>query len=182
MILHQNKKILIDLLPHTSPLFWINSIFANADPKYAALISKHLVTALLQKRHPRHAIQVSSTWKIGCVESYVINIGSLACHLSTKPSAVTIRECKKSLSSGRKTFLLVPNAKVKKVFKLAKEGRFVNRISVFSLEEFISLDIILMSCAKNIDPIETFNEILHDYNQRIQTTEIDPCLEIEVQQ
>ncbi len=180
MILHQNKKILIDLDPRTSPLFWINSVFANADSKSTALISKHLVAALLQKRHPRHVIRVSSTQKSGRVESYVITIGSVICRISTKPNAVTIQECKASLSAERKTFLLVPNAKIKRVFALATESRFVNRISIFSIEEFISLDIILMSCAKKVKPIETFKELLHDYNQRIKTTEIDPRLAIEL--
>lgn len=182
MTSQRNDKILIDLDPRASPVSWVNSIFANADYKSAGLMARHLVAAVLQKGHVALDVRAFSA-RAGYVESKnssVVTIGSLTYHVTTKPTAAVIRWCKQSLSTGHKLILLVPNAEINRVVALAKESRIVNRISIFGIEDYISMDIIMISCDKKVEPIETFKDILREYNQRVHTTETGQSLKIEL--
>lgn len=177
-----NEKILIDPNPSTSPMPWVNSIFTNADDKSTSLVARHLVAAILQKRHPALDVHVLSvgTGKLDSKSSSIIAIGSLIYHVTTEPTAAVIRRCKQNLSTGLKVILLVPNAKINKAVALAQESRIVNFISIFGIENYVSLSTIMMSCDRQAEPIEAFKDILRLYNQRIRTTEPDLSLEIEL--
>jgi len=178
----RNDKILIDLDPRASPVSWVNSIFANADYKSASLIAGHLVAAVLQKRYVDLDVRVFSA-KARYIESKrssVVKVGSLTYHVTTKPSGAVIRWCKQSLATGHKPILLVPNGEINRVVALAIESRIVNHISIFGIENYLSLDIIMISCDNKVEPIETFKDILRAYNQRIHTTETDQSLKVEL--
>ena len=182
MTSQRDDKILIDLDPRTSPVSWLNSIFAKADYKSADLIARHLVAAVLQKAHPNLDVRVS-TARAGYVDSKssgVVTIVSLTYHVTTKPTAGVIRGCEESLSTGHIPILLVPNAEINRVVALAKESMIVNRISIFGIEDYVSLDIIMICCDKKVEAIETFKDILREYNWRIHTTETDQSLKIEL--
>jgi len=178
----RNEKILIDPNPSTSPISWVSSIFTNADDKPTSLVARHLVAAILRKRHPALDVHVVSagTGKLESKSSSIIAIGSLTYHVTIEPTAAVIRRCKQDLSAGLKVILLVPNAEVNKAVALAQESRIVNFISIFGIENYVSLSTIMMSCDRQAEPIEAFKDILHLYNQRIHTTEPDLSSEIEL--
>ncbi len=184
MISHQNDNILIDFDPNVSPESWVNGIFANIDYRTAAQISKNLVAAILQKRFLKLDVRTSSK-KTGYNKSggySAITIGSTIYHLTTKPNVAVIRECKQSLSAGYKTILLAPNAKIKRILALFKKSGIANRISIFSIEKYISLAIILISCDKNVKLITTFKNIVREYNRRIHASETERRFKIELLQ
>lgn len=177
-----NEKILIDLNPGTSPVFWVNSIFTNADDKSTGLVAGHLVATVLQKRYPALDVRVLSARKgnLNSKRSSIIAIGSLTYHVTIDPTAAVIRRCKQNLSTGLKVILLVPNAEINKAVALAQESRIVNFISIFGIENYVSLSTIMMSCDRQAEPIEAFKDILRLYNQRIRTTEPNLSIEIEL--
>jgi hypothetical protein len=144
-------KILTGLNPLHSPVFWVNSILVNLDIRLAPLVAAHLVAAALRKSHSRPAIDIRPILKEGHVESRhsrMITIGSLIYLVTTKPDMTAIRACKRSLSIEHKTILLVPKTKINRAVSLLKESKLRGRISVFSIEEFISTKIILLLVIK----------------------------------
>ena len=174
-----NNKILIDLNPRYSPLFWVTSIFENLDIRSVSLVATYLVAAVLRKSHPKHPIDIRST-KGGYVKSRhskIVTIGPLIYHIATKPDATVVSAHTHGHTSQHKMILLVPKTKIKKVFTLAKERKLKNRINIFSIEEYIATKIILMSSEKRLDPCEIFKETLHEYEQLIKTTKTGPRLD-----
>ena len=177
-----NEKILIDLNPSTSPVSWVNSIFTNADDKSTGLVARHLVATVLQKRYPALDVRILTVRKgnLNSKSSSIIAIGSLTYHVTTEPTAAVMRRCKQSLSTGHKLILLVPNVKINRAAALAQESRIVDFISIFGIENYVSLNTIMLSCDREVEPIEVFKDILRLYNQRIHVAEPDLSLEIEL--
>ncbi|MBI4785944.1 MAG: DUF4928 family protein [Chloroflexi bacterium] len=175
-------RILIDIDPQTSPAEWVKSIFANADDRTAGLIAKHFVAALLQERFPYLDLRDVSrqTRQVESESSSALSIGSLIYHTSIKPTAAVIRACRQSIAAEHLPILLVPDSQFDRAAILAKQSRIESLICLFSIENYATMAIILMSGDRSVGPIEVFRDVLHRYNQR-QTAEVETDLSLQIE-
>lgn len=182
MTYQRNGSILLNIDPHTSPLSWVKSIFSSADHASAGLIASYLVEAVLRIRYLTLDVRVVSK-RVATVQSQrssTLTVGSLRYHIATKSAVAEIRACKQSLSAGHQVAFLVPNEEVNRAVALAKKSRIEKRISIFGIEDYLSNDIILISGGRKVECIDTFRDVLYEYNRRIQTNATHEYLKITV--
>jgi|SRR6185369_2226432 len=161
-----NENVQIDFDLRASPVHWVNSILTLADDESVGLIAKHLVSAVLEIRFKAQPSSASVRHSKP-TSTNALTVGSLNYYVTSAPSAAVIRDCKQSLSIGRKPILLVPNTQIGRAVELAKKARTVRRISIFGIEDYIAFDIITMSCEAQVKPVEIFKGILRKVQLRV---------------
>ncbi len=142
------------------------------------------MASVLRNLHPSLDVKDESNAS-GHVQPKISNlfsIRSLAYHISVKPTPADIKECERSISSERRTVLFVPNASVERAVALAQKSRIINRMMVFGIENYVSLNIIFMSCDQKLEPLECLGVILRDYNHQVEAIEAAPLLEVRPQE
>lgn len=106
-------------------------------------------------------------------------IGSTAFHVTVAPQPGVYQRCKRNLEDGFRVFLLVPDDVVFGARQIA-ETTAPGQIAVESIESFV---------AQNIEELATFSQeelrrelrlLLEMYNKRVDTTEIDKSMMIEL--
>ncbi len=165
-----------------SPALWIRLILEKAQGRSGGVVEQHLVGAKLQRRHPEitvpnhpgHAADAQTG------RSGDFPLHALSYHVTATDGKGTIERCQENVQSGVHPVLLLPKRFVEKALVYAEVAGIQERISVLSIEDFITQNIIEMSTQGNQDFFATLKEIIEEYNRRLEQVETDMSLKIEV--
>lgn len=170
----------LDLNPRFTPTSWIAAVIANADPFSTVL--QTLIHATLRKRFPDRPIgvrlSIPATPRTPRVDS--LTTGVLTYHIAAAPSAAMLQQCAADCEAGLRPYLLVPYAEVERAKRQARRAGLYKYITVSSIESFVGLKVILMSCDVGRDAYDILADIIALYNQRLADMHADPALSIQL--
>jgi len=169
----QEQRIKVEVDHQDSPQRWVESILAAARAKSSGLVEQYLVGAYLQKRFPEIEIPTFPA----SAGNYII--GSSTYHVTSVSSRALIRKCKEDLSAGKHPVLIVPRDKIGVARSHAEAEGIEERLSVFGIEDYLTMGIIGISDGEQARFLETLRDILREYNQWIETAETDQSLKID---
>lgn len=144
-------------------------------------VAQYLVGAKLQLRFPDIAVgnESYSTADDQLGRPGDFYIGDTAFHVTATPMPPLYEKCKKNLSDGYRVYLLVPDsilAGTRQNAELAAPGR----ISVQSIESFVSQNVEELSHFEKDRLAGGFRALLDKYNERVDATELDKSMLIEI--
>lgn len=176
----QNLKISCDR--QFSPAAWIRSILEEARGKSGGRIEQHLVGAKLQTRHPErdvpnhpgHAGDLQ-TGRTGDFE-----VDSISYHVTATPGRDVIEKCRANATANRHPVLVVPGEQVLKAKHLAEDEGISDRVTILGLEDFVAQNVIEISVEHGHDFYATLQQIIGEYNRRIEEAETDMALKIDL--
>jgi len=165
-----------------SPAAWIHLILEKSKGISGGIVEQHIVGAKLQKRHedcpipnhPAHSADVQ-TERLGD-----FTIHNAVYHITAAPTQAVIQKCSANLRAGKHPILLVPQEKKATAVAFAEQEHLESQISIISIEDFITVNIIEISSGKKSDFFQILQEIIEIYNKRLSEVETDMSLRIEV--
>jgi len=176
----QNLKLRINR--RQAPATWLDLIISNAKSRSGGVVEQHLVGAKLERRfddvevenHPAHAADLQ-TERAGDFA-----IERLVYHVTAVPSRGVIKKCRENLSAGLQPILLTPKSSVNRAVVFAEEEGIEDNLNIFSIEDFVALNIIELATEEEKDYFVILQEIVEIYNRRLEEVETDLSLLIEV--
>ncbi|HXG65703.1 MAG TPA: DUF4928 family protein [Blastocatellia bacterium] len=176
----QNLKLDIDR--RQAPMTWVNLIVENAKNRSGGVVEQHLVGAKLVRRfkgiqvpnHPAHAGDQQTARRGDFI------ISKLVYHVTATPSRDVIQKCAGNLRTGLHPILLVPGEQENKAKVLAQDEGIDKELTIISIEDFVSLNIIELATEESKDFFSVLQEIVEIYNQRLTEVETDLSLQIQV--
>lgn len=176
----QNLKLDIDR--RQAPATWVHTIVESAQQRSNGIVEQHLVGAKLARRfrgivvpnNPAHAADVQTTRE---GDFRILNV---VYHVTASPSRNVIQKCSTNIRAGLTPILLVPREQENKARALAEDERIDKELTIVSLEDFVSLNIIELATEESKDFFGVLKEIVDTYNQRLQQVETDLSLQITV--
>ncbi len=177
-----DRNLSIEINQEDSPITWINSILKRVKDKSDDRIEQYLVGAKLQKyyencpipNHPAHSADVQ-TERLGD-----FTIHKTVYHITAAPSQAVIQKCYANLRAGKHPILLVPQEKKATAVAFAEQEHLESQISIISIEDFITVNIIEISTGEKRDFFQILQDIIEIYNKRLSEVETDMSLRIEV--
>jgi hypothetical protein len=106
-------------------------------------------------------------------------VGDTVFHVTVAPMIAVYEKCKRNLEQGLKVYLLVPDS-VLAGTKQNTELQAVGRISVQSIEAFVSQNIDELSEFSTREVRKAFRQLLEIYNERVEKTEMNKSMMIEI--
>jgi hypothetical protein len=148
-------------------------------------VAQYLVGAKLALRFPGHVVRnhsySTSDAQLGEPGDFVLR--DIVFHVTVAPNTGHFVKCQDNLGAGYRVYLLVPDrillATVQNV-GLALGEATAKRISVRSLETFVSQNLDELSIDKHEGPAGGFRELIQLYNSRVDSAESDKSLLIEL--
>jgi len=144
-------------------------------------VAQYLVGAKLQLRFPE--IEISnesySTADIQLGRRGDFHVGSTVFHITVAPMGDLYEKCQRNLDEGFKLYLLVPDRLVAGT-KQNAELQAAGKISVESIESFVSQNIDEMSGFSRSEGKREFRRLLEMYNNRVGAVETNKSMMIEV--
>lgn len=176
----QNLKLDIDR--GQAPTAWVHLIVENAKQRSGGVVEQHLVGAKLERcfrgitvpNHPAHAGD-RQTAREGD-----FTISTLVYHVTATPSRNVIQKCAVNIRAGLHPVLLVPSEQENRARILAQDEGIDKELTIFSIEDFVALNIIELATDENKDFFGILKEIVEIYNRRLAEVETDLSLQIEV--
>lgn len=177
-----DSNLAIEINEADSPITWINTILKRVKDKSDNRIEQYLVGAKLQKRyedltipnHPAHSADVQ-TERLGDFSMH-----NTVYHITAAPSQAVIQKCSSNLRAGKHPILLVPQEKKATAVVFAEQEHLENQISIISIEDFVTVNIIEISSGEKREYFQILQEIIDIYNKRLSEVETDMSLRIEV--
>jgi hypothetical protein len=176
----QNLKFTLDR--SCAPTKWISIILEGAIGRSTGVVEQHLIGAKLQRlfphvevpNHPAHAAdtQTSREGDFALFECVY--------HVTAAPSRGVIDKCNSNLKTGKHPILLVPKIMEYRARALAQEEGIDSRITLLSIEDFLSVNIIEIAASEAKDFFSVLREIVAIYNDRLGKAETDLSLRIEI--
>lgn len=165
-----------------SPQTWAGAILENAEEFPDGIVVQQLVGAKLERcfkgisipNHPAHT-EDKQTERVGDFA-----ISQLVYHVTSAPSKDVLQTCAKNIMAGLRPILLAPREQKNRAHVLAQDEGIDKKVSIFSIEDFIALNIIELAIEENKNLFSILKEIVDIYNKRQSTVEIDLSLQIEV--
>lgn len=165
-----------------SPQAWVTTILENAESTSGGVVEQQLVGAKLTKRfkwisvpnHPVHAGDRQAEHRGDFAISKVVY------HVTAVPSGDVLRKCAKNLKLGLHPVLLTSCEQENKARVLAQDEGIDKELTIFSIEDFVALNIIELATEENKDFFGVLKEIIEIYNKRLSEVETDLSLQIEV--
>lgn len=161
----------------------IYSIFSTAGERgRAGEVAQHLVGAKLQIRFPDISIgkESATTADVQLGRRGDFEINSSVFHVTVAPKEDLIRKCTENLSEGYRVRLLVPDEKLAMTHGLVEQNADPKRITVSSIEAFISENIDEISMFDSAKLKDVFRRLIEVYNERIEEVEVDKSLKIKI--
>lgn len=165
-----------------SPGQWVVSILEKAKGRSGGVVEQHLVGAKLQKRHPHIAIpnHPGHAGDAQTGRSGDFSLSSVSYHVTATDGKEAVERCRQNVKSGVFPVLLVPKRHIVKATTYAEIAGIEGRLSILSLEDFITQNIIEMSTQQQQDFFSTLRSIIEEYNKRLEEVETDMSLKIEL--
>ncbi len=106
-------------------------------------------------------------------------VGDTAFHVTISPMTGIFTKCKRNVEEGLRVYLLVPDSWVASV-RLSANEVAPGKISVESIESFVSQNIDELSTFSQEKLANEFYQLLRIYNERVDSAEIDKSMIIEI--
>lgn len=176
----QSLKLQVDR--RQAPSTWIRIIVENAKDRSGGIVEQHLVGAKLEKRFrnesvpnfPAHAGD-KQTARDGDFK-----IRKIVYHVTASPGRSVIQKCADNIRGGLHPILLVTGGQVFKAQILAQDEGIGQEITILSIEDFLSLNIIELAMEENRDFVAVLKDIIQIYNRRLSEVETDLSLQIQI--
>jgi hypothetical protein len=149
----------------------------------AGAVAEHLVGAKLQLRFPKAAIRSKSytTADKQADEAGDFQVGDTAIHVTMSPSpALFDARCRKNLKDGYRPRVLVPADSVAAAVQLGKLAGLGDQVAVQSIEDFVGTNIEELGNFTAQGVRTGLRDLLEAYNSRIEGSEVDQSLRINV--
>ncbi len=144
-------------------------------------VAQYLVGAKLALRFPdvavRNDLYSTSDLQSGLPGDFVL--GSTVFHVTVSPMPAHYDKCRANVQAGYDVYLLVPD-RLTVGARQNTEGLLPGRISVQSLEAFISQNLEELSHFARSERTDGFRALLQTYNSRVDAIETDKSLLIEI--
>lgn len=178
----ERQNLKIACARQQSPSAWIAQILDEAKGRSGGVVEQHLVGAKLQNSYPElevpnlpsHAAD-AQTGRRGD-----FSIGTATYHVTAAPTRALMRKCRENILAGAHPMVLVPKDQVGRAQFHAEEEGVSEQVSIFAIEDFIATNIVEMSTRAHKAFIEVLKEIVDSYNRRLEETETDMSLRIEI--
>ena len=160
----------------------IGGILAEAAKrKKAGEIAEYLIGAKLALRFPNQSIRNTSASAADeqTAEPGDFKIHDSVFHATVSPNRGHYDKCRVNLDNGLRVFLLVPDAKLAGT-RQSVEADLENRVSVESIESFVSQNIEELSEFSGKKIMGHFVDLLEKYNSRVAEVEANLSLQIEI--
>lgn len=146
-------------------------------------VAQYLVGAKLQLRFPTVPIsnESYSTADDQSGRQGDFQIGDTIFHITVAPMTSVYEKCKRNLEEGLRVYLLVPNKSMIGARQIA-ESIAPGRIAIEAIESFVGHNIEELSSFSQHELIDNFRDLLETYNQRVDMTETDKSMLIEIPQ
>lgn len=178
----KRQNLAVDVDPNQTPAIWVRMIMEKAKQHSGGVVEQHLVGAKLSRRFknvtvpnfPAHAAD-RQTGRTGDFA-----LSNFIYHVTATPSRGVMQKCADNLKAGFHPILLVPSKQEERARELANEAGISKLLTIVSLEEFVSVNIIEMAIEENKGFFGVLKEIIEIYNKRLAEVETDLSLQIEV--
>lgn len=176
------KRVKFDFIPEQTAWQTVHDIVAAAKlVGKEGQVAQYLVGAKLALRFPdvivRNDLYSTSDVQSGLPGDFVL--GSTVFHVTVSPMPAHYDKCRANVQAGYDVFLLVPDRLVVGA-RQNTEGLLPGRISVQSLESFISQNLEELSHFARSERTAGFRALLQTYNARVNAIEADKSLLIEI--
>lgn len=144
-------------------------------------VSQYLVGAKLQLRFPEMELsnESYSTADVQLGRRGDFHIADTVFHVTVAPMGALYEKCKRNLDEGFKVYLLVPDRLVAGT-KQNSELEAAGKISVESIESFVSQNIDELSGFSRREGKKEFRRLLEMYNKRVDAIETNKSMMIEI--
>ncbi len=105
-------------------------------------------------------------------------IGDVAIHVTIAPSGALIRKCERNIEEGLRPILVTISRQKSFASTLAENLGLTDRIDVFDIEQFISLNVYERGRFRSDGRKRAVSELVDCYNEIIDRVETDPSLKI----
>jgi len=176
----QRIKLVYDRSKPTHQLVQDLLLLASETGK-AGPVAQHLVGAKLQLRYPDLAIDnrpfSAADEQVGRPGDF--GIGDTAFHVTVAPMPGVYERCRENLDHGQWVYLLVPD---RQLIGARQNAELVapNRITVQSIESFVSQNLDELSEFSQKKLAQEFRLLLEAYNRRVEEAESDKSLTVEI--
>ncbi len=144
-------------------------------------VAQHLVGAKLQLRFPDIVVSNESYStaddQLGRPGDFYI--GDTAFHVTVAPMSPLFEKCRRNLENGYRVFLLVPERALAGTRQNA-ELTVAGRIAVESIESFVGQNIEELSYFTRDKLKNGFRRLFEKYNERVDATETDKSMLVEI--
>ena len=144
-------------------------------------VAEYLVGAKLQMRFPKHKIRNSSysTADVQTGEFGDFDVGDTVFHVTVSPMPSLYEKCVENLNDGKRVYIVTSFVLVQAT-AMAADRRELGRISVTSIEEFVSQNLDEMSEFTIEQSKSQLKDLLETYNNRVSAVETDKSLLIKL--
>jgi hypothetical protein len=144
-------------------------------------VAQYLVGAKLQLRFPQLEIsnESLSTADVQLGRHGDFYIGNTVFHVTVSPTPALYEKCKRNLRDGLKVYLLVRDKDLIGT-KQNAENTAMGQIAVESIEAFVSQNLDELAAFSDEGRTDQFRELLITYNTRVDATEMNKSLMIEI--
>jgi len=157
-------------------------IVESAKQRSGGVAEQHLVGAKLERRfksitvpnYPAHAGDVQTAREGDFI------IAKSVYHVTAAPSPSVIRKCAVNIEGGLHPVLLIPSEQENKAQVLAQIEGIDQELTIISIEDFVSINIIQLATEENKDFFSVLKEIVQIYNRRLAEVETDLSLKIQL--
>ena len=165
-----------------SPLVWVGSILERAKGRSGGVVEQHLIGAKLQERYPELKVPnyPGHAGDVQTKRSSDFPLLKVDYHVTATDGKEAIARCRENVESGTHPVLLVPKRHVTKAQVYAEIAGISDRVSVMSIEDFITQNIIEIATQENEEFFVTLKRIIDEYNRRLAEVETDMSLKIEL--
>ena len=145
------------------------------------LLALQLVGAKLQLRFPDMEIsnESYSTADVQLGRPGDFYVSDTVFHVTVAPMSGVYEKCKRNLEQGLKVYLLVPD-RLMAGTKQNAELQAAGKISVQSIESFVSQNVDELSQFSNREVRKEFRRLLEVYNKRVDSIETNKSMMIEI--
>lgn len=176
----QSLKLQVDR--RQTPATWIHIIIENAKDRSGGVVEQHLVGAKLERRfkgmtvpnYPAHAGD-KQTARDGDFK-----IAKTVYHVTASPSRNVLQKCAGNIRGGLSPVLLVPDEQQTKARILAQDEGIGQELTILSIEDFLSMNIIEVAMEESKDFFAVLKDIVQIYNRRLDEVETDLSLQIQL--
>lgn len=181
--LKTRDPLILDLRGRKSLSAQISDIIRASRERSRGRIEQHLVGAKLEERFGREKVNRERAYSadMQTARSGDFAIYQTIYHVTSSPLPPLINKIRANLAAKLTPVLLVPAEAMPKASQLLIAADLTDHVEVFSLEAFLTQNILEMADAHEMDHAAMLRRVLVIYNERIAETEKDQSLRIDLQ-
>lgn len=151
----------------------------NPGTMYEGALLQHLTGAMLElcmdRKVEHHGASVAD--RVTGREGDFL-AGDCAIHVTCAPGEALIRKCESNLEQSLRPIILTTGPRVIVARALAEQRGLLQRIDVFEIEQFLSLNLFQRGRFQQKGGKEVLIRLMETYNRIVETCETDPSLRI----